>query len=198
MKNSQMYLPGKYSKYGRNTSEFSGVGSAKFAEKFVKQTPTQSTSGNSQNASAYSCLNTSDTNVTRCWLCNEIGHRAAQCKNRKTYVSSSQEKRGMNEKSGSTSTFSNVKAGQAKIHRVVIEARDQPGTNLWGARSAQDIPELREPDPAVYLKADRICEEIARKQAMREELNSLNAINESVDDLITTDLAVATDVADVN
>jgi len=51
----------------------------------------------------------------------------------------------MNEKFGSTSTSSNVKAGQAKIHRVVIEAREQPGTNLWGTRSAQDILELREP-----------------------------------------------------
>ena len=104
----------------------------------------------------------------------------------------------MNEKSGSTSTSNNVKTGQAKIHRVVIEAWDQPGTNLWGAGSAQDIPELREPDPAVYLEADRICEEIARNQAMHEELNSLSAVNVSVDDLITTDLAVATDVADVN
>ena len=130
-------------------------------------------------------------------LCNEIGHRAVQCKNRKTYVSSSQEKRGMNEKSGSTSTSSNVKAGQAKIHRVIIEARDQPGTNLWGARSAPDILELREPDAAIYLEADRICEEIARKQAMREELNSSSVIDESIDDHITSDSAAMANVADV-
>jgi len=70
----------------------------------------------------------------------------------------------------------NVKTGQAKIHRVVVEARDQPGTNLLGARCAQDIPELREPDAAVYLEADRICEEISRKQAMREELGSRSVI----------------------
>ena len=80
-----------------------------------------------------------------------------QCKNRKTSVSSFQEKRGTNEKFGSISTTSSVKTGQAKIHRVVIEARGQPGTNLLGARCAQDIPESREPDPAVYLEADRIC-----------------------------------------
>ena len=102
----------------------------------------------------------------------------------------------MNEKSGRTSTSSNVKTGQAKIHRVVIEAWDQPGTNLWGARSDQDIPELREPDHTVYLEADRICE-IARKQAMREELNSLSVVNESVDNPITSDSAAMADVADV-
>jgi len=185
--NSQMYLPGKYGKYGRNRSELSGVGSAKSAEKFAKQTPTQSTLGSAQNATVVTRLNTRDMNVTRCWLCNEIGHRAVQCNNRKTHVSSSREKRDTNEKSGSTSTSSNVEAGQAKIHRVVIEARDQPGTNLWGARYAQDIPELRKPDLAIYLEADRICEEIARKQAMREELYGLSAVNESVDDPITSD-----------
>ena len=68
---------------------------------------------------------------------------------------------------------------------------------MWGARSAQDIPELREPDPAIYLEADRICEEIARKQSMREKLNSLSAINESVDDFITMDSAIMADIADV-
>ena len=185
--NSQMYLPSKYGKYGRNTSELSGAGSTKSADKFVKQTPTQSTSGNSQNAASSTRFNTKDTNVTRCWLCNEIGHRAVQCKNRRTNVGSFQEKRGTNEKSVTTSTPSNVKTGQAKIHRVVIEARGQPGTNLVGARCAQDIPELREPDPAVYLEADRICEEISRKQAMREELASRSVTSESVDDSVTTE-----------
>ena len=34
--NSQMYLPSTYGKYGRNTSELSGAGSAKSADKFVK------------------------------------------------------------------------------------------------------------------------------------------------------------------
>jgi len=41
---------------------------------------------------------------------------------------------------------------------------------------------LREPDPAVYLEADRICEEISQKQAMREELASGSVMNEPVDD----------------
>ena len=72
--NSQMYLPSKYGKYGRNTSEFSGAGSAKSADKFVKRTPTQSTSGNSHNVASSTRLNTRDTKFTRCWLCNEIGH----------------------------------------------------------------------------------------------------------------------------
>ena len=40
---------------------------------------------------------------------------------------------------------------------------------------------------AIYLEADRICEETARKQAMRKELNSLSAVNESVDDPIISD-----------
>jgi len=68
---------------------------------------------------------------------------------------------------------------------------------LWGARSAQNIPELREPDAAIYLEADRICEEIARKQAMREELNSSSVIDESIDDHITSDSAAMANVADV-
>jgi len=82
-----------------------------------------------------------------------------------------------------------LKTGQAKIHRVVVEARDQPGTNLLGARCARHIPKLTEPDPAVYLEADRICEEISRKQAMREELASRSVINESVDDSATAGTA---------
>ena len=43
--NSQMYLPGKYSK-------FSDTGSAKPGDKFVKQTPSYNV-GNSQNSAAY-------------------------------------------------------------------------------------------------------------------------------------------------
>ena len=133
-------------------------------------------SGSSQNAASNTPLNTRNTNVTRCWLYNEIGHIDVQCKNRKTSGSSFQEKRGTNEKFGSTSITSNVKTGQTKIHRVVVEAQDQPGTNLFGASCAREIPELREPDPVVYLEADRICEEISRKQAMSEELASRSVI----------------------
>ena len=47
----------------------------------------------------------------------------------------------------------------------MIEARNQPGNNLVGARPAQDIPKIRIPDSSVYRVADQICEEIARKQA---------------------------------
>jgi len=46
----------------------------------MKQSSTQSTPGNSQNAALSTGLNTRDTNVTRCWLYNKIGHRAVQCK----------------------------------------------------------------------------------------------------------------------
>jgi len=77
--NSQMYLPGKYSK-------FSDTGSAKPGDKFVKQTPYQNV-GNSQNSAAYPRWKTgrsSQANGTpsRCWLCGEIGHRAVHCKKR--------------------------------------------------------------------------------------------------------------------
>jgi len=54
-----------------------------------------------------------------------------------------------------------------------------------GAKSARDISRQREPDPAVYLEAGRICEEISRKQAMREKLASRN-VCESVDNSVTT------------
>jgi len=47
----------------------------------------------------------------------------------------------------------------------VIEARNQSGTNLIGARPAQDIPDFRFPDSSIYEAADQICEKIARKQA---------------------------------
>jgi len=95
--NSQMYLPSKYSK-------FLGTGSAKPGDKFVKQTTSQNV-GNSQNLAANPCWKngrSSQTNGTlsRCWLCNEIGHRAVHCKKRgATQVSSSQEKRGASGKS---------------------------------------------------------------------------------------------------
>ena len=79
--NSQMYLPGtcKYSK-------FSGTGSAKPGDKFVKQTSSQNV-GNSQNLVANPSWKTgrsSQTNGTpcRCWLCNKVGHRAVHCKKR--------------------------------------------------------------------------------------------------------------------
>ena len=75
--NSQTYLPSKYSK-------FSGTGSAKPGDKFVKQTPSQNV-GKSQNSAAcprWKTGRSSQTNGTpfRCWLCNEVGHRAVHCK----------------------------------------------------------------------------------------------------------------------
>jgi len=128
--NSQMYLPVKCSK-------FSDTGSAKPGDKFGKQTHSQNV-GNSQNSAAYSRWKTgrfSQTNGTpsRCWLCNEVGHRAAvHCKKRMTtQVGSSQEKRGA---SGRAAGVNNVKAEPVQCNRVVIEARNQPGTNLVGAR----------------------------------------------------------------
>jgi len=83
--NSQMYLPGKYSK-------FSDTGSAKPGRRFFRSQNV----GNLQNSAAYPRWKTSrfsQANGTpfRCWLCNEVGHRAVQCKKR-TQVSSSQEK----------------------------------------------------------------------------------------------------------
>jgi len=67
--------------------------------------------------------------------------------------------------SGKATGVNNVKAEPVQCNRVVIEARNQPGTNLVGARPAQDIPKIRIPDSSVYRTADQICEEIARKQA---------------------------------
>ena len=103
--NSQIYLPGKYSK-------FSCTGSAKSGDKFVKQTPSQDV-GSTQNSAVYPRWKTgrsSQTNGTpsRCWLCNEVGHRAVHRKKRMvTQVSSSQEKRGA---SGKATGINNVKA----------------------------------------------------------------------------------------
>jgi len=126
--NSQMYLPGKYSK-------FSDTGSAKPGDKFVKQTPSQNV-GNSQNLAAYPRWKTgrsSQANGTpsRCWLCGgEIGHRAVQCKKR-TQVGSSQEKRGASGKPAAGVNI--VKAEPVQCDRVAIKARNQSGTNLIGA-----------------------------------------------------------------
>jgi len=79
-----------------------------------------------------------------------------------TQIGSSQEKRGA---SGRATGVNNVKAEPVQCNRVVIEARNQPGTNLVGVRSAQDIPDFRFPDSSIYEAADQICEEIARKRA---------------------------------
>jgi len=46
----------------------------------------------------------------------------------------------------------------------VIEARNQPGTNLVGAPPAQDILDFIFPDSSIYEDADQIYEEIAGKQ----------------------------------
>ena len=157
--NSQTYLPGKYSK-------FSGTGSAKpggclFHSQNV---------GNSQNSAAYPRWKTGrsgQANGTpcRCWLCGEIGHKAVHCNKRgATQVSLSQEKRGA---SGNPAAgVNNAKAEPVQCNRVAIEARNQPGTNLIGARPAQDISDFKFPDSSVYEAADRICEAISRKQAI--------------------------------
>jgi len=55
----------------------------------------------------------------------------------------------------------NVKAEPVQCNRVVIEARNQSGTNLVVARPAQDIPDIRFPDSSIFEAADQICEEIA-------------------------------------
>ena len=154
-----MYLSGKYRK-------FSGTGSAKPGGSLFRSQNV----GNSQNSAAYPRWKTgrsSQANGTpsRCWLCNEIGHRAVHCKKRSaTQVSSSQEKRGASGKPAAG--VNNVKAEPVQCNRVAIEARNQSGTNLIGARLAQDIPKIRIPDSTVYEAADRICEEISRKQAL--------------------------------
>jgi len=164
--NSQMYLKGKYSK-------LSGTGSAKPGGCLF---PSQNV-GNSQNSAAYPRWKTgrsSQANGTpsRCWLCNEVGHRAVHCKKR-TQVSSSQEKRGA---SGKAAGINNVKVEPVQCNRVVIEARNQPGSNLIGARPAQDIPDFRFPDSSIYEAADQICEETARKQAICSDETFLKCV----------------------
>jgi len=147
--NSQMYLSGKYSK-------FSGTGSAKPGGCLFHCQNV----GNSQNSALYPRWKTgrsSQANGTpsRCWLCGEIGHRAIQCKKR-TQVGSSQEKRGASGKPAAG--VSNVKAEPVHCNRVAIEARNQSGANLIGARLAQDIQDFRFPDSSVYKAVDQICE----------------------------------------
>ena len=83
---------------------------------------------------------------------------------RATRVNSSQEKRGASGKPAAG--INNVKAEPVQCNRVAIEARNQSGTNLIGARLVQAIPDIRFPDSSVYEATDRTCEEIARKQAI--------------------------------
>ena len=180
-----MYLPSKYSK-------FSGTGSAKPGDKFVKQTTSQNV-GNSQNLAANPCWKngrSSQTNGTlyRCWLCNEIGYRAVHCKKRgATQVSSSQEKRGASGKSATG--VNNVKAEPVQCNRVVIEAQNQSGTNLVRAQPAQDIPDIRFPDSSIYEAADQICEEIARKHANNADETDVKCVVRALHDSNAGDVA---------
>jgi len=177
-----------------NYSKFSDTGSAKPGDKFVKQTPSQNV-GNSKNSAAYPRWKTdrpSPANGTpsRCWLCGEIGHRAVHCKKRgATQVSSSQEKRGASGKPAAG--VNNFIAEPVQCNRVTIEARNQSGTNLIGARLAQDIPDFRFPDNSIYEAADQICEEIARKQANNADVTDVKGVVGALDDSnagrITTD-----------
>jgi len=117
--------------------------------------------GNLQNSAVYPRWKTgrsSQANGTqsRCWLCGEIGHRAIHCKKREaTQVNSSQVKRGASGKPAAG--INNVKAEPVQCNRVVIEARNQSGTNFIGARLTQDIPDFRFPDSSVYKAVDQIC-----------------------------------------
>jgi len=90
-----------------------------------------------------------------------------------TQVRSSQEKRGA---SGKAAGVNNVKAEPVKCNRVVIEAQNQPGTNLVGAHLAQDIPMIRIPESSVYRVADQICEEIARKEANNADVTNVKCV----------------------
>ena len=47
---------------------------------------------------------------------------------------------------------------------------------MIGARLAQDIPDFRFPDCSVYEAADRICGEIARKQAICSDETLLKGV----------------------
>jgi len=47
---------------------------------------------------------------------------------------------------------------------------------LTGPRLAQGIPDFRFPDSSVYEAADRICEEISRKQAMCSDETLLKGV----------------------
>jgi len=47
---------------------------------------------------------------------------------------------------------------------------------LIGARHAQDIPDFRFFDSSVYETADRICEEVARKQAICSDETLLKGV----------------------
>jgi len=182
---SQMYLPSKYSK-------FSGTGSAKPGDKFVKQTPSQNV-GNSQNSDAnprWKTPRSSQTNGTpsRCWLCNEMGHTAVHCrKSGATQVSSSQEKRGASGKSAAG--VNNVKAEPVQCNHVVTEAQNQSGTNLIGARLAQDIPDIRFPDSSIYEAADQICEETACKHANNADETDVKCVVSASHDANTGDVA---------
>ena len=55
-------------------------------------------------------------------------------------------------------------------------------TNLIGARLAQAIPSFRFPDNSVYETADRICEQIARKQDICSEETVLKCVDGAMRD----------------
>jgi len=63
-----------------------------------------------------------------------------------------------------------------QCNRVAIEARNQSGTNLIGARLGQYIPDFRFPDSSVYKSVDQICEEIARKQANNADETNVKCV----------------------
>ena len=161
----------------------------------MKQTPSQNV-GNSQNSAAYPRWKTgrsSQANGTpsRCWLCGDIGHRAVHCKKR-TQVGSSQDKRGV---SGRPATgANNVKADSVQCNRVAIEARNHPGTNLIGAKLAQAIPSFRFPDNSVYETADRICEQIARKQDICSEETVLKCVDGAMRDSNAGDIKLVNQI----
>jgi len=101
-------------------------------------------------------------------------------KRKTTQVSLFQEKCGANGKT--EAGVSNVKAEPVQRNRVVIEARNQPVTNLIGARSTQDKQEIKIPDNSVYEAADRACWKISRKQAICSDENVLKCVDGATHD----------------
>ena len=124
---------------------------------------------------------------SRCWLCNEVGHRAVHCNKRgATQVSSSQEKRG---DSGKAAGVNNVKAEPVQCNGVVIKARNQPGAYVVKARPSQDITKIRIPDSSVYRVANQMCEEIARKQANNADETDVKCVVRALDNSNAGDVA---------